>query len=234
MSPNHALQRTAPCVTAPASAAAFPPTMQVPRRTPPSLSLGSLGDSRTVSRILAITIAGLLTSCAPHGRGTYFTSGIRDYTGDGTIQDTSQRGGFFSTRSYMVTLPSFPLNKPYEHSFRLDGLPTIEGKPTEIAFFVPNSFSQTRTSNARSTITYSLSTAEGRRLTSVSSTLGALIWSSPAQPIHYSGHALYQLDKSFFQPAAGERYHLHVSYSPAPDTDSGEGYFYLWSGVGGS
>ena len=41
--PNHALQRTAPCVTAPASTAAFPPTMQVPRRTPRSLSLGSLG-----------------------------------------------------------------------------------------------------------------------------------------------------------------------------------------------
>ena len=41
--PNHALQRTAPCVTAPASAAAFPPTMQVPRRTPRSLSLRSLG-----------------------------------------------------------------------------------------------------------------------------------------------------------------------------------------------
>ena len=44
--PNHALQRTAPCVTAPASAAAFPPAMQVPRRTPLSLSLGSLGYSR--------------------------------------------------------------------------------------------------------------------------------------------------------------------------------------------
>ncbi len=48
--PNHALQRTAPCVTAPASTAAFPPTMQVPRRTPRSLSLGSLGDSARVSR----------------------------------------------------------------------------------------------------------------------------------------------------------------------------------------
>ena len=45
-SPNHALQRTAPCVTAPASAAAFPPAMQVPRRTPRSLSLGSLGVAR--------------------------------------------------------------------------------------------------------------------------------------------------------------------------------------------
>ena len=42
-SPNHALQRTAPHVTAPASAAALPPTMQVPRRAPLSLSLGSLG-----------------------------------------------------------------------------------------------------------------------------------------------------------------------------------------------
>ena len=43
--PNHALQRTAPCVTAPASTAAFPPAMQVPRRTPLSLSLRSLGPS---------------------------------------------------------------------------------------------------------------------------------------------------------------------------------------------
>src|SRR2546430_711776 len=102
----HALQRTAPCPAgagAPASAAAFPPTIQVPRRAPQSLSLGSLGDSRIVSRVLAISIASLLSSCAPHGSGTYFTSGIRDYTGDGTIQDTSQRGGFFPTRSYMVT-----------------------------------------------------------------------------------------------------------------------------------
>ena len=39
----HALQRTAPCVTAPASTAAFPPAMQVPRRTPRSV----------VSRLLA-------------------------------------------------------------------------------------------------------------------------------------------------------------------------------------
>ena len=44
--PNHALQRTAPCVTAPASAAAFPPAMQVPRRPPQSLSLRSFGDPR--------------------------------------------------------------------------------------------------------------------------------------------------------------------------------------------
>ena len=40
---NHALQRTAPCVTAPDSTAALPPAVQVPRRTPRSLSLGSLG-----------------------------------------------------------------------------------------------------------------------------------------------------------------------------------------------
>ena len=51
--PNHALQRTTPCVTAPASTTAFPPTMQVPRRTPRSPSLGSLGASaRTLETML--------------------------------------------------------------------------------------------------------------------------------------------------------------------------------------
>ena len=51
--PNQALQRTAPCVTAPASAATFPPTMQVPRRTPLSLSLGSLGDFAHLIRAIS-------------------------------------------------------------------------------------------------------------------------------------------------------------------------------------
>lgn len=176
----------------------------------------------------------MLSSCAPNGSGTYFTSGIRDYIGDGTIQDTSQRSGFFSTRSYMVIFPSFPLNRPYEHTFRLDGLPTIKGKPTEIAFFVPNTFSQVHTPNADSTVKFSVTTADGRRVTSVGSKLGALIWSSPAYPIHYSGNAIYQLDTSFFHPIAGERYRLHVTYSPAPGADSSEGFFYLRTGVGGS
>ncbi len=45
-SPNQALQRTRLRVTAPASAAAFPPTTQVPRRSGVSLSLQSLGDLR--------------------------------------------------------------------------------------------------------------------------------------------------------------------------------------------
>jgi hypothetical protein len=41
--PNHALQRTAPRVTAPASGLRLSPTAQGPRHAPPSLSLGSLG-----------------------------------------------------------------------------------------------------------------------------------------------------------------------------------------------
>ena len=44
-SPNQALQRTRLRVTAPAASTAFPPTMQVPRRSGVSLSLRSLGDS---------------------------------------------------------------------------------------------------------------------------------------------------------------------------------------------
>src|SRR5438067_6567554 len=53
---NHALQRTAPCVTAPASAAALPPAMQVPRRTPRSLSLGSLDVNRRAIVMLLLSL----------------------------------------------------------------------------------------------------------------------------------------------------------------------------------
>jgi hypothetical protein len=64
MSPNHALQRTAPCVTAPASTAAFPPTMQVPRRAPLSLSLGSLGVISHIRVKWTLIIANLVAAVA--------------------------------------------------------------------------------------------------------------------------------------------------------------------------
>ena len=51
---NHALQRTAPCVTAPASTAAFPPTMQVPRRTSPVAVLGVVMPLRITNKVLAV------------------------------------------------------------------------------------------------------------------------------------------------------------------------------------
>lgn len=183
-------------------------------------------------RLFAISLALLLTSCIRHGTGTYFTSGIRDYAGDGTIRDASQRGGGFRTRGYLVELPNFRLNRPYEHTFQLVGLPTIEGKRVEIAFLVPETFSQTHTANAHSTVEFSLSTTDGKQITSHKSTLGDLIWSSPVHG--HSGYALYHLDRSFFQPVSTERYRLRITYSPAAGADSGEGYFYLWSAVGGS
>ncbi len=57
-----------------------------------------------------------------------------------------------TTRGYMVRLPPFPAGPaPYEHTFSLDGLPTIEGKPTDYAFFrPPASQSDTSVANGRS------------------------------------------------------------------------------------
>ena len=74
--PNHALQRTAPCVTAPASAAAFPPAMQVPRHAPPSLSLGSLGSYTTIPMkpiyLLCFAVLALLSGCSKPDSADYF------------------------------------------------------------------------------------------------------------------------------------------------------------------
>lgn len=45
-SPNYPLQRTRPHITAPASTATFPPSMQVPRRTGMSLSVRSFDTEK--------------------------------------------------------------------------------------------------------------------------------------------------------------------------------------------
>ena len=72
--PNHALQRTGVAVTAPASAAAFPPAMQGPRQPRPSLSLGSLGDftpSVCKMRFLILIAASILAvGCSRSGTWT--------------------------------------------------------------------------------------------------------------------------------------------------------------------
>jgi hypothetical protein len=87
--PNHALQRTAPCVTAPASAAAFPPTMQVPRRTLVSdaLPFGRLcyGGPNAASNAI---------SYAKHfSRSQHAT--IRVYDQAGTVIETHEHAGDF-------------------------------------------------------------------------------------------------------------------------------------------
>ena len=51
--PNHALQRTATAVTAPASCLRLSPTAQEPRQPPRSLSLGSLGDFAHLFRAIS-------------------------------------------------------------------------------------------------------------------------------------------------------------------------------------
>jgi hypothetical protein len=182
--------------------------------------------------LLSIVLLLLACSCTPRGSGTYFTSGIRAYKGDGVIEDTSQRGIVLGTRGHLIALPSFPLDKTYENTFRLDGLPTIDGARIEVALLVPETFSRDRAANTNSTVEFSVTGADGKEVIHLKSTLGGLIWSSPVHG--HSGSALYQLDHSFFKPVPGEQYRLRVTYSPAPGVAGGEGYFYLWSGIGGS
>jgi len=79
--PNHALQRTAPGVTVAASAAAFPPTMQLPRRPPQSLSLRSLG-------VVAPVVLLMCASRRPPG----------SFERDSVLRALFGSGGFVSCR----------------------------------------------------------------------------------------------------------------------------------------
>ena len=187
-----------------------------------------------LQRVVCSLSALLCVSCAPPGSGTLFDSGITGYSGDGKIQDASQRSGLLATRGYRIDMPSFDLGASYEGTFRLSNIPTIDGTRTYVYLFVPKSFAKTTEPNALSHIDYSMKTSDGAELIRVESHLGEMIWSSPPAPLSYDGDALYLLDRSFFEPEAGKSYELRLKYTPAPGAEHGQGFVYIWNAVGWS
>ena len=104
--PNHALQRTAPAVTARASASAFPLTMHGPRQPPPSLSLGSLGDllAHSAMKPLLLLIALFSASCSVAGEQSVRHDGYMKAWEDLTVASVSY--GFTDDRLHFVIFES--------------------------------------------------------------------------------------------------------------------------------
>ena len=192
----------------------------------------TLDSPMSVIRATTLGIALLLTSCASHGRGSYFDSGIHQYTGDGSIQDISDSSGAFPSHGFLITFPKFSLDKSYVHVFRLAGLPIIKENEIGVYFLVAESLKQAQVGNSGASISMSVLDGKGEKVSSGEGTLAEFIWASPMHG--YRGHALYQAGRSFFSPIPNESYSLRVSYSQGTATVHSEAQVYLWCAVGGS
>jgi len=190
-----------------------------------------------MSRSCILFLALLFSGCTYWPIGTYFSHGISQYHGDGTIRDVSQRSGLVSTRGYVVTLGGFDLGSAYDRQFKVVNLPTIEDSKVEIALAVERpELSVTSVDDLRkkleASLSVSLTDSTGTTVTTFSSKIGRLRWSSAVHG--YSSYWLYDEKGSFFTPKARETYFLHVQYSPDSQLQSSHGCIYLYSGCGGS
>ena len=177
---------------------------------------------------LPILVCGsglVLASCTSFGTGSYFRTGVRTYSGEGEIRDTSQPALFFATRGYRIDLPELPLDRRYEHSYVLKGIPVINNTSAGIWFELPEGPTSDSTEKAKASFHASLVDGGGHLITRFGGPLNSFIW---------SGSSLYQLEGSFFQPKPTEEYRLHVKFDPGNGIGEGRGRISIQCAIGGS
>ena len=188
--------------------------------------------------LLLLCCLWLCAACGRCGWGSYYSRGLKQYSGDGTISDTSQSSGLFGTNGYIVDFPGFDLGAAHQATYHLAGLPSLGRANAEITLMIndPKGFSATDVDELRdrttATFKCSLVDSSGKVVTTFETPLKNLIWSSP---IHdRTGYALYDLDKSFFTPKSDANYTLRIEYSGESSLRGEQGAVYIWCGCGGS
>lgn len=194
-----------------------------------------------VRAILLLCCIWLCAACGRCGFGSYYTRGLKQYSGDGAISDTSQSGGLFGTNGYIVDFPKFDLGTPHRATYRFTGLPSLGSAKAEIELMIddPTGYRGHLVSDVdkfrdtlKAIVTLSLVDSSGRTIAKFESPLKNLIWSSP---IHdRSGYALYDLENSFFPPRSGANYALTIDYSGDSSLAGQQGAVDIWCGCGGS
>jgi hypothetical protein len=169
-------------------------------------------------RKLIIIIAGIILILLsmviyrPVENWPYLSSQLNKYSGDGVIKDESIRFLVLPVKGYSISFPIFNLGTNQNKSYRLSELPTI-GKKVGIYFVIEDPIYYWRDENIKTLeggIEIILRDSKGVQLIKINSKLKDLIWSS-----HYAkvnGHALYNLDKSFFNSDRSQNYVLDFRY----------------------
>ena len=189
-------------------------------------------------RFITLFLAFLSSGCAPSG--TYTRYGVSHYRGDGVIRDVSQCAWPFSSHGFVIELDQFDLGNALDKQFHLADVPTIAGSHVEIALAVEDeeisrlgirSVDSLRR-QLRANVSFELLDSTNGLVTALSTNIGSFVWSGPVHG--YNGFWLYIEPGSFFTPRAGERYFLHVRYSPDASLRGKQGRIYLDSLYGGS
>lgn len=144
------------------------------------------------------------------GLGTYVMfrmPPLKPHVGDGVFKDISFRFGPFPIRGYSIDFPRLKLRQKLAASYRIADLPRLGSVGVYFVVIGPSEHCLDGDLDVK------VLDSAGKTVVDVQERLGRMIWSS-----HYADgqncYALYDLDKSFFEPRRGMAYQLTVSFSP--------------------
>lgn len=157
---------------------------------------------------------------------------IKNYSGDGKIEDISRRVNFFfKTKGYHILFPKFDLTKNYQATFTIKNLPSF-GSPGIYLLIVDNKYWEGDQIKELTTfVEFELLGKSEKISVQLRKQLKDLRWStqSPLRGFKY-GYGLYDLDHLYFERLPDEVYKLRVSYEANEKLAGALGYFYIKSG----
>ena len=187
-------------------------------------------------RVLLVSIAAIfifilaMVFFKPVAYYPYLSEQIKQYHGDGVIEDISLRFIIFPTRGYSLILPKFDLSSTQNNSYTLSNLPVLDTETT--LFFViedPSSSLQAKENISEGAVEIILSNSKHEQIIAIEQSLTDFRWSSPKGGIQ--GWALYDdRRRSSFNPVEGESYSLSINYKPDPKLAHLKGFILLRAG----
>jgi hypothetical protein len=165
----------------------------------------------------------------PVGHYPYLKKEVAKYNGEGAIKDISLRFIVMPIPGYSITFPPFDLDQPFEHTYTLSNLPALANAGVFLIVESENYFEDEERLKLNSRVELTITDSQSQTALGVDNHLKEMIWMYAHRGV-VTGHALYNLDTSFFAPNKHETYKLHIKYSPDKALTGRKGYVFIECG----
>lgn len=172
--------------------------------------------------------------------GWYFYSvfampDVHPHEGDGRFENTSWRfpwGGVgLPIPGYEITFDQIDLTEPFEATYEIADLSEPRHR-VGVYFCIVDPERALKSDDVRKglqgMIDIEVTDGTGHAVCHVKRSPADMIWADPEGGANTYG--LYSLEESFFEARSGERYRIHVRYSPDPKLSGFEGFVFIRSG----
>jgi hypothetical protein len=169
---------------------------------------------------MTVALCAMLCSCAADARRPYLKREIAEYRGDGEIRDISFRFLWYKIKGYEIIFPPFSLNQPITAEYAIENLPAL---PHCGIYFSVNGPDYNRSIGHWRMVILDDS---GVAIKEVSTDTDKLTWTN-----YPSGaYSLYDVDNSFFDPKANQRYRIRIEFSMSSPNTVGTGALFIKCG----